>query len=438
MRCALLVPLTTLLAFGGARADEPMRLRETLVPGNQYRVSSRVDISGKLALPAEKGQAARTLELSGKSAIDYDERVLALGKDQQVEKTVRVFQKMDFQRKVGDQTQQYNLRPEIRRMVLLRHNQVEVPFSPDGPLQWAEIDLVRTDVFTPALAGLLPDKAVRPGERWHAAAGALQELTDLEKIQDGGLTCTFDSISDVAGRKQARILIKGSVRGIGEDGPGLHHLDGAALFDLQANYLTYLSFKGTHALLDPAGKEIGRVDGQFTLTRELLAHARELSDEALRGLTLEPNDDNTQLLFDSPDQGVRFLYPRRWRVAGTNGRQITLDEPRGNGLLITLETIAKLPTSAQFQQEARNWLVQQKASLLKVENPRQVQTAPKGLEWFGMEADMGKQRMWLDYWVIRQAQGGATVAARLSPIDLQSLQRDVQRIVRSLEINRPQ
>jgi hypothetical protein len=55
-----------------------------------------------------------------------------------------------------------------------------------------------------------------------------------------------------------------------------------------------------------------------------------------------------------------------------------------------------------------------------------------------MEADMGKQRMWLDYWVIRQAQGGATVAARLSPTDLQSLRRDVQRIVRSFEITRPQ
>src|SRR5438046_4417036 len=47
-----------------------------------------------------------------------------------------LFHKMDFQRKVGEQLQQYNLRPEIRRMVLLRHNQVEVPFSPDGPLQW--------------------------------------------------------------------------------------------------------------------------------------------------------------------------------------------------------------------------------------------------------------------------------------------------------------
>ena len=132
MRCGFVVSVTTLLALSGARADEPVRLREGLVPGAQYRVNSRVDITGKLTLPAEKGQAAKTLEITGKSAIDYDERILALGKDQQVEKTIRLFHKMDFQRKVGEQLQQYNLRPEIRRMVLLRHNQVEVPFSPDG------------------------------------------------------------------------------------------------------------------------------------------------------------------------------------------------------------------------------------------------------------------------------------------------------------------
>src|SRR5437016_6158041 len=102
MRCGFVVSLTTLLALGGARAEEPVRLREALGPNNLYRVISRVEIMGKLTLPGEKGQAARTLEITGKSAIDYDERVLTLDKDQQVEKTIRLFHKMDFQRKVGD------------------------------------------------------------------------------------------------------------------------------------------------------------------------------------------------------------------------------------------------------------------------------------------------------------------------------------------------
>ena len=31
----------------------------------------------------------------------------------------------------------------------------------------------------------------------------------------------------------------------------------------------------------------------------------------LRGVALEPSADNTLLLYDNPDMGVRFLHPRR-------------------------------------------------------------------------------------------------------------------------------
>src|SRR5207302_9654634 len=63
-----------------------------------------------------------------------------------------LFRSIEFQRNIGDREQQQTIRPAVRRLVLLRHNNTEVPFSPDGPLTWGEIDLVRTDVFTPALA----------------------------------------------------------------------------------------------------------------------------------------------------------------------------------------------------------------------------------------------------------------------------------------------
>ncbi len=426
-----------LFLSSSARANDPVRLQEVFSAGYQYRVSSRVDLAGKLNLPAEKGKPGpRTLEIAGKSAIDYDERILALDKEQRVHKAIRLFQRIEFQRKIGGQTQQYQLRPEIKRMVLLRHNQLEIPFSPDGPLTWGEIDLVRTDVFTPALTGLLPAGPVRPGDRWPASSAALQEMTDLEKIDQGSLTCTFDSFTELAKRKHARIALRGAVRGLGEDGPGQHHLDGFFLFDLESNHLSYLSLKGTHYLLDREGKELGKVEGHFVLTRQPHVAAREIADAGLRGLVLEPNDDNTQLLYDNAEQGVKFLYPRRWRIAGVNGRQITLDEPRGSGVLLTLEAPAKVPTGAQFMQEVRNWLAQQKATLGRQENPRQIQGGANSLEWFGLEAEVKGQKAWLDYWIVRQAQGGATVAGRLMG-DVAGLQRDVQRLVRSMQFTRP-
>src|SRR5437763_14656166 len=160
---------STGLHLSAQNQQQLMRMSEPFAPGYQYHVSCRVNITGTLHAADAEGIPGKSKELAitGSSSIEFDERVLA-EKDKRVDKTIRVYGKMDFERKVGLQHQQSSLRPAVRRMVILRHNQFEVPFSPDGPLTWAEIDLVRTDVFTPALAGLLAAEAVKPGDRWQA------------------------------------------------------------------------------------------------------------------------------------------------------------------------------------------------------------------------------------------------------------------------------
>jgi hypothetical protein len=426
------------VAVSPLRAEDELRLQERFTTGYHYHVISRVELDGRLTLPPEKGQAARSLPIAGKSAIEYDERVLSQTGDDKVRKTVRMYARMDFERKVGDQVQQNSLRPEVRRLVILRHNHVEVPFAPAGPLTWGEIDLVRTDVFTPALAGLLPERPVQPGAVWQAAASAVQELTDLERIDEGSLTCKFESVSVQSRRRHARITFTGNVRGVGEDGPAKHQLDGSLLFDLESNHISYLSLRGTQFPLDKSGSPLGKIEGTFVLSRQPYVPCRELTDEALRGVVVEPNEDNTLLLYENADVGVRFLYPRRWRLAGANGRQIGLDEPRGNGVLMTIEPLSRIPTGAQYLQESKNFLAQQKATGMSAGTPRALQGPPEALEHFGIVADLAGQRLHMDYYVIRQPQGGATLAARLLPADLPALQREVRRIAESVRISRPQ
>src|SRR5262245_55072354 len=126
-------------AAAPAFAQEAVRLREAFPAGYTYRVSTRVELSGSLTLPPEKDRPARPLAVTGTSAIDYDEVVLAQDGGGQAQKTARVYRRFDLQRKVGDQDQQSTIRPEVRRLVLLRKGHTEVPFSPDGPLLWGEI-----------------------------------------------------------------------------------------------------------------------------------------------------------------------------------------------------------------------------------------------------------------------------------------------------------
>jgi hypothetical protein len=439
---AFVTPVScALLAFlwSAVRADEAVTLRESFVPGYQYHVSSRVDVTGSLALPADPAQkdsVRKMLPVVGDSAIEYDERVLSVeGTD--VKKTARIYRRVDFRRKVGDRPQDATIRPAVRRLVLMRLRQVEVPFSPDGPLLWGEIDLVRTDVFTPALAGLLPTQQVHPGDRWTAADTAIQELTDLERIEDGKVECRLDQVTVLNRRRLARITFSGTVRGLNEDGPNRQVLDGYLFFDLESNHVSYVSLKGVHILLDKDGKEQGRVEGQFVLTRQANPDVRDLSDAALKGVKLDPDDDNTLLLYDSDDLGLRFLYPRRWRVAGVRGRQLGVDETNGSGLMLTMEPAAQTPTGAQYLAESRTWLQGQKARVLRVTEPRLLQTSPHAIEHFSIEMEANDKRAMMEYFVIRQKMGGATLAARLLPNDLANLRREVERIARSVEVTRP-
>jgi hypothetical protein len=432
LRCGLWAAMLAGLGVGSAGADDGVRLEERFAPGYLYRVSTRVDLTGTLTPPAVKGQPApKPLALRGDSAIDYDERVLEV-RDGGVRRTVRLVGRMEFRRTVGDRPQETALRRSVARLVLLRKGSTEVPFSPDGPLTWGEIDLVRTDVFAPALAGLLPSGAVRPGDRWPASMAAVQELTDMDRLE-GKVECRLEEVMALEKRRHARVAFEGEVRGATEDGPCRQRLEGYYFFDLESNHLSYLYLKGRHVLLDAEAKEVGQVEGRFVLTRRVAARLPDLSDEALRGATLEPNADNTRLLYDNPDLGLRFLYPRRWRVAGVRGSQVTLDGADGSGLLITLDPPARLPTGAAFLAESRGWLEKQKARVVRVEPPRAVQA---GLEQFALEAEMGGQKFLMDYYVARQGLGGATLAARLLPADLAALRQEVEGIARSLAVTR--
>lgn len=432
----LLASLILVLPARSSQAAEPIRLREAFPAGYTYHVSCRVDLTGSLTLPASKEQPEpKPIKVTGNSVIEYDERVLEVT-GQQVGKTLRIYRQFQMDRKMGDQPQDAGLRAGVRRLVLVRMKNTEVPFSPDGPLTWHEIDLIRTDVFTPALTGLLPDHPVRPGDRWTAATAAVQELTDMERIDEGKLECRLQEITTLSNRRHARVAVSGSVRGINEDGPNRQQLDGWFFFDLESNHLSYLTLKGTHMLLDKDGKEAGRVEGRFVLTRQANQQSADLADPALRGVELKPNADNTTLLYDNAELGVRFLYPRRWRVGQVQGRQITLDEPKGSGLLLTLEPLARVPTGKQFLAESRGYLEKQKANILRVDLPQPAPDFGSGAEHLALDVAMSGQRLTLEYYILRQDKGGAIIAARLGGDDLASLRKDVERMVKSLQISR--
>lgn len=426
-------------APGRGAAQDAVTLAETFKPGHAYKVEAQVKIDGKLAVPGEKGKPAQLVPVAGVSRLVYDERILD-AEDAAAQKAVRAYREADFKRTVGTNAQDAGIRPSVRRMVVIRAGDRRAPFSPDGPLTWAEIDVVRTDVFNPAaVPGLLPPGPVKPGQTWKVTAAAVAELTDMGKVDEGGLTVEFVGVTAVEGKRVARLKVSGTVRGVNEDGPNRQKLDGTAFFNLDAGMLTYLSVRGTHELLDgTTGQTMGVVEGQFIMTRTPLATLpADLSDGSLRGLGLKPDAENTLLLYDDANLGVRFLYPRGWRVGAVQGKQVTLDHAGlGGGVLITVEPAGKVPTADAYLRETAAFLQKEKARVTVLAKPARVRAEPVQLDRFTLDVAFDKDAARVEYAVLTQTDGGATVAARLPLATAADLRADVERVVRSLSVTK--
>jgi hypothetical protein len=432
-RGAKLAGFLTLLLAPMLSAQDAVRLEEAFVPGYRYHVSQRVDLSGTLTAPPEKGQTSpKPISIRGDSAIEYDERVLEVAPGNTLVRTIRHYERMNFNRTLGDVVQSATLRPAVRRLVLLREGSKKAPFSPDGPLTWDEIDQVRTDVSSPLLVGLLPDRPVRPGDTWQATLATVQELTDLGQVNEGRLICTFEKVVSNDGKRLARVGLSGTLRGSDQDGAAIHTLKGVFDFDLEAKCLTYLQLNGTQVMLRES-REVGRIEGRFVLSRRPGVENPRLSDDALRGLTLVPNDENSRLLYEDPAVGLRLVYPRRWHIAGTRGsNQVALEAAGGALLLLTVEPLVRTPTSAQFLAESREYLQTQKARILQVEPPQAL--SGTGVERFALETEVDGQKVRMVYYLGRFPTSGLIGVARIPPNDQAALLAEVERMIRAAAV----
>ena len=200
MSCSLVLRrhIPVICAATPGRA-EPIRLQESFTAGGQYHVAIREEAAGELRLPAEGDKPAPPpLKVRGRGAL----RSTTNASSTPARPTIpprgrsRIYRRVELERTVDDQAQEIDVaaRPSAGSSYS-ETDTARSPFSPDGPMTWAEVHLVSKDVFTPALAaGLLPDRPGVAGRPLASQARAAQELTDLEQIE-GGLECRFVEVT---------------------------------------------------------------------------------------------------------------------------------------------------------------------------------------------------------------------------------------------------
>ena len=423
--------VAVLLAGSSVWGADAVRLAESAPVGSEYRVVTEFVFSGELMLPLEKGKPPERVTMNGKSTIDYAERILKVDPKEADHKSIRVYEKIDFRKTTGDRTDQITLREPVRRLVMMKRGHAKVPFSPDGPLKWGEIEMLRTDFVVPALAGLLADKDVAVGDTWTATDTAVRELTDIDKVENGKLQCSLEKLESVGPRRLAHVNFSGTLTGVNEDGPMRQKLSGKLIVDVGAKSISYLKIDGTQDLLDEKGNPAGQIRGTFQLTRGQVTGQPSLDEAKIAKLELSPNEDNTLLLVDGDPKGIRFIHPRRWHVGRATGRQITLDETGGAGMLITVELPRNVPTTNEYLREALKELQARGGKLVNRTSPKNI---TDGADGFTFDVEAGKETFTMAYFVIKQPFGGATIAVRIPETGKADRIKEVEAIVRSFTI----
>ncbi len=292
-----------------------------------HRIRARGSLTGTIMGP--KGP----MPIKGESSVEYDERILDRSVQGEPVRTVRHYTKAKLIREQGDQVGEGLIRPILNPIVILRQGSTEVPFSPRGPMTLGEVDLLRTDVFVGALQGLLPPPGSLPGATWKATESAIRELTDLESIARGGLDCTLEN---VPGGQPQRVSFKGTVEGVQEEGLARHDLTGSIELGPDGSFRV-LDLQAIQVLQGPGGAEKGRMAGRFAIERVPTGVTAELSDGALAGLKLQPDETNTRLQVEIPETGLGFTMSRRWKIAVQEKNQVRFSLPGGAEMLLTLE-----------------------------------------------------------------------------------------------------
>ncbi len=183
-------------------------------------------------------------------------------------------------------------------------------FSPTGPLDVDDLELVTTVGESLPLDQLLPDKPVKVGESWKISDDTMALLLGVEEITSNSAEMVLNEVTPEFARFDLAGQVEGRLYGAGNQ----ISLKAKCRFDRRTGRIDWFAMRLKQS------REIGVVeDGldatvlvQVKITR--LETAEKLSDAALADLSLKPTDDLTLVRYllsggRMPVDARSFLVP---------------------------------------------------------------------------------------------------------------------------------
>ena len=289
---------------------------------------------------------------------DYDERTLQLpSASDKTSRSVRYYQEASASLKKGSVAQSPALRSESRLVGVEISGGKETLFSPKGPFNWDDLDLVSTVGESLPLDRLLPEQAVQIGQAWKPSDEAIALLLALDEITSNAVQVRLKEVTP----ELARLEMSGHVEGRLYGAVNQVDLEAKCRFDRRTGRIDWFTMRVKQS------REIGTIeDGldwtvlvKVRITR--LESSEKLSDAALAGLPLKPTEGLTLVSYLQSGGGAMLTHDRSWFPTDRtrdHDELHRLDRGQDVGLCrISAQpqvAVAKLPSLEQFQGIVQN------------------------------------------------------------------------------------
>jgi hypothetical protein len=325
--------------LGGTQllASEPILLKPAQVPGTYQQAKVVVEVEGSLRINAD-GSEVKHLPMKVEANLSYVERTLIAEPGLIAARVARHYRDATAVLQLRDAKIESKLR-EDRRLIVAQSSASEASiFSPLGPLERDELDLLDVPGACLPLGALLPREAVSVGSTWKVSNEAAGRLFGLEAVNDQDLTATLTKVEDNLAIITLTGKVAGAVGGVSTE----IEAKGSLNFDLQQRAVTWL------ALAYQEKRAIGHAQPGFEVTGKVrwvagpITKSEELADSVLRSLPTTSGPATTLVEFRNPQAGIQVAHDRRWRVM-VERRELTVLRLIDRGDLIAQCNISPLP-----------------------------------------------------------------------------------------------
>ncbi len=297
-----------------ANTPASVELKYTPAANELTRVKVLFELQGELTLqPQDKsGKQATQTPVEVRAELVYHEKVVqANAKVPVAARSVRHYETAGAVIQYKGGTVRPRLRDDRRIVAVgLEKAPDAVLFSPLGPLDHDELDLLSVPANSAVVNSLLPNRPTRVGATWRLETDWLATLIGMDAVHSADIACKLDRVE----KGLAIVHLQGTASGASDGVSNEMTLAAKYSFDLRQRRITWLamSLKEKRAIghAHPGTDATARVQ----ISMEGATNVPTLHEKVLADLNLEPDDSSRLLEFNSPVGGFQMLVDRRWQV----------------------------------------------------------------------------------------------------------------------------